>query len=200
MFKNHFTRACGPWLLATALAAPCGCSKPVRLNAPPQGAEDQPPPSADYYNAMTDQALLADMSITDLHFIPHSAEPSGTGVARLQRYAELLSTRGGTLHYDTLIDDDALLARRIESARQVLADTVPDGKRIEVRLGQSQGRGMEAVESIERRKAMLKPPKRTQYGSGGSTGSGSGSGSGSGGGGSGGGQDSPSGGSSGSNE
>lgn len=134
---------------AAALSATACAPEPyTRLNAPPQGEGDSRPVWADYYTYHNDQAMLADMSIADLHFVPHSTELSGVGQARLERYAELLAGRGGTLYYDTAIEDETLLASRIDTARQFLAQAIPGQQRVELVVGPPGGRGMDAREQL----------------------------------------------------
>jgi hypothetical protein len=88
---------------------------------------------------MTDNAMLADLSITDIHFLPQQAELSGLGEARLERYAELLEGRRATLHYVTALSDEDLLNRRLEAARQFLAARASQSAAIEIALGLRSG-------------------------------------------------------------
>ncbi len=98
---------------------------------------------------MVDNAILHDMSIADIHFVPHTDELSGTGVARLDRLAVLLDSYGGTVRYDTGLHDDDLIEQRIEHVREYLAMTGCDTDRFTVAAQLSGGRGMPATDAIE---------------------------------------------------
>lgn len=147
---------CREWIVPALVIALASCGPPAsRLNAPPQGAADRHPDAKHYFDYMTDQSMMADRAIADMHFIPHMAELNGTGQARLERYAELLATRGGTLHYDTNMTDEKLIEARLETARQFLAQAVPGATKIDVVVGLPGSPGMEATEAIARRKDLL---------------------------------------------
>jgi hypothetical protein len=126
-----------------------GCAEPTcpRLNAPPQGDAKDQAALGDYFNYHDDQGMLADMSIADIHFVPHSPQLSGVGEARLQRYAELLAASGGCLHYDTALRDENLIEARLATARAYVKDTLPSAKEIEIAVGLPGGRGMTAKEA-----------------------------------------------------
>lgn len=130
------------------LAAGCPPEQNYRLNAPPQGESETRPEWADYYTYHNDQGMLADMSIADIHFVPHSPELSGTGQARLARYAELLAARGGTVNYETPIEDDRLIRERLANARRFLVQALPGKQKIDVVPGLAGGRGMDAREAF----------------------------------------------------
>ena len=99
---------------------------------------------------MVDNAVLHDMSVADIHFIPHTGELSGVGEVRLNRLARLLNTYGGTLRYETLLDDEALVNQRLEHTREYLALTGCDMDRVEVAPMMSGGRGMPGDEAVEK--------------------------------------------------
>jgi hypothetical protein len=144
-----------------------GCvtpTEPQRLNAPPQGAGLERPEWANYYTYHNDQGMMADRSIADLHFVPGTAGLSGTGVARLERYAELLATTGGTLRYGPTIEDETLIAERVTTAQTFLAQAIPGAKEIEVVTGLPAGRGMGAQEAITGAAVAHQPePRGTAY-------------------------------------
>ena len=99
---------------------------------------------------MVDNAMLHDMSVADIHFIPHTGEISGVGEVRLNRLARLLNTYGGTLRYETLLDDGALVKQRLEHTREYLALTGCDMERVQVVVMMSGGRGMPGDEAVEK--------------------------------------------------
>ena len=102
-----------------------------------------------YRNNMVDNAILHDMSIADIHFIPHSIELSGTGVARLSRMASLLDTYGGIVRYETVLMDDDMIASRLKHVREFLDLTGCDMSRVELKVLLSGGRGMPASDAIQ---------------------------------------------------
>jgi hypothetical protein len=107
---------------------------------------------------MVDNAMLQDMSIADHHFVGHTAELSGTGVARLDRMAPFLDAYGGVVRYETYCPDEALVRERIEHVREYLALLECDMHRIEIKQMISGGRGMSADEAIEKKaKGTAKP-------------------------------------------
>ncbi len=99
---------------------------------------------------MIDNAILHDMSVADIHFIPHTSELSGVGVARLNRMAKLLNTYGGTVRYETRLTDEALIGPRLEHVREYLALTGCDMERVQVATMMSGGRGMPGDEAVEK--------------------------------------------------
>ncbi len=107
---------------------------------------DRPRP---YLQSMVDNALLHDMSVTDMHFVPHTSELSGTGAARLDRMAIMLNTYGGVVRYDTLMSDSELAQKRIDHVREYLEVAGCDVSRVEVTVMLSGGRGLTAKRAIE---------------------------------------------------
>jgi hypothetical protein len=147
--------------LVVVFLGACAEPKPhTQLNAPPVGHADAHPEWAEIYVYHNDQGLMADMSIADIHFLPHTAELSGTGEARLGRYAELLATIGGTLYYDTMLTNEDLVKARIRTAREFLADAVPGAKPISIVVGLPGAPGMTAREAIAGRDVAQQPEAR----------------------------------------
>jgi hypothetical protein len=136
-------------LAALVIATLTGCEKPTapRLNAPPQGEAQDQSSLGNYFAYHDDQGMMADMSIADIHFVPHTAQLSGVGEARLERYAELLAGTGGCIHYDTGLQDQPLVEARLATARSFVKDALPSGKTIELAVGLPGGRGMSAKEA-----------------------------------------------------
>lgn len=100
------------------------------------------------FAAMADNAAISDMSVADIHFVPHSAELSGTGVARLSRLSPILNTYGGTLRYETFETDPDMINRRLAYVHEFLVDTGCAMDRVEIKAMLSGGRGMRADEAI----------------------------------------------------
>ena len=147
--------------LLSAVSAPA-CIPPdkERLNSTPQGYAEPHHSMASEYAYHNDQAMLADMSIADIHFLPHSPQLSATGQARLERYAELLATSGGTVHYDPTIRDEALINARVASANVFLNGTPACPQNIHVALGLTGGRGMTAAEASAAKGVAKQPESR----------------------------------------
>src|ERR1041385_6834533 len=151
-------------LLGAILAPACVPPDKERLNSRPQGYPEPHHSMASYYAYHNDQAMLADMCITDIHFIPHSAQLSATGQARLERYAELLASSGGTLHYDPTIHDESLVNARVASANVFLNGTPACSKNIHIALGLAGGRGMSSGEASAAKGVAAQPePRNTAY-------------------------------------
>jgi len=140
----------------------CERKQQTQMNAPPQGYAPENPASSDYYAYHNDQGMMADMSIADIHFVPHSADLSGTGVARLERYAELLANSGGTLNYDTTLTDSMLVERRMSTARTYLSKCMANSQRVDIVLGMPGGPGMRAKESIAGQNVAQQPETRVR--------------------------------------
>ncbi len=102
----------------------------------------------EHFTNMADNAMLHDMSVADIHFVPHSAELSGTGAARLNRMATLLDAYGGTVRYETFITDEALVKQRLENVREYLALTGCEMDRVSIKTMMSGGRGIAADRAI----------------------------------------------------
>lgn len=146
--------------VCVGLGAACERKAQTQMNAPPQGYAPEHSSSTDYFAYHNDQGMMADMSIADIHFIPHSADLSGTGVARLERYAELLSETGGTLNYDTALTDTMLIDRRMATAQAYLTKCMPQSKRVDIVLGMPGGPGMRAKEAIAGQNVAQQPETR----------------------------------------
>lgn len=157
----HMNRICVAFCgLGFLISVGCERKQQTQMNAPPQGYAPESPASSDYYAYHNDQGMMADMSIADIHFIPHSSDLSGTGVARLERYAELLANSGGTLNYDTNLSDSMLIERRMSTAQTYLAKCMSNSKRVDIVLGMPGGPGMRAKESIAGQNIAQQPEER----------------------------------------
>jgi len=100
---------------------------------------------------MVDNAMISDMTVWDYHFVPHTSELSGSGAERLERMAVYLDTYGGTVRYDTLIKDEALINERIAHVREFLKVAGADLGRVEVEAklpGGQMFNGKEAVKVV----------------------------------------------------
>lgn len=155
---------CAGAVLAVAAGACVPPEDTVSINSPSLSEFGEEQSLGEYFAYHNDQGMLADRSIADIHFIPHTAELSGTGQARLERYAELLATTGGTLHYDTALGDETLLEARLASAKSFISKAVPSVHPIDVVLGIPGGRGLRATEAYAGQEIAREPePRGTAY-------------------------------------
>jgi len=126
-----------------------GCNSPAqRLNAPPHGQALRTSDMQGTFTYMADNALLADMTISDMHFLPHRAALNDLGVQRLSRLASLLEAYGGTIRFNTDLTDKELVSRRIEAVRDFLAEAGIDTTREVVVRDIPGGEGMAATEAL----------------------------------------------------
>jgi len=144
-----------------------GCANPApsRLNAPPQGQSQNQHPMQEDYVYMTDNALLEDMSISEVHFVPRTAELNALGVRRLIRMTKLLKTYGGTVFYDGSEPDKELRQSRTERIEGFLAASGLEPDQFTVEQGVAGGRGMDAPEAIDIREATRGPSANVAAGS-----------------------------------
>jgi hypothetical protein len=149
-----------------------GCNTPdARLNAPPHG---QPYKTADTQGTfvyMTDNALLADMTVSDMHFLPHRAKLNHLGVQRLSRLASLMDAYGGVVRFNSELDDEKLIAERVDVIVEFLAEAGVDTTREVVVQDMPGGRGMQATEVILIRanEGTYQPDKKESQASAGKT-------------------------------
>ena len=160
MFRSSI-RVLLPSIAAAFITAGCHDPEPtITMNSPPGSEDANRTTVGEYFAYHNDQGMMADLSIADMHFIPDSEHLSGTGEARLERYAELLATSGGRLYYDTRVSDTVLVDARLRVAREFLMQVSPGSKRIDVVVGMPRGRGMDAIESSAGRGVAQQPEPR----------------------------------------
>ncbi len=136
-----------PILCVCVIAGGCSQRSP-RLNAPPQGPAETVHDLQGPFVYMTDNALLADMSVSDMHFLPHRPMLSVTGERRVHRLGQLMEAYGGTIRLNSDLKDDALLTQRAETVREYLAGMGVDTSMDIVTQGMRGGTGMEATEAL----------------------------------------------------
>lgn len=164
--------ACGLLLLGLALT---GCGQPKqheRLNTPPQGERDNKSRHQAFYKAMSDNALLSEMALYDMHFVSHQPLLSKAGETRVKRYAALLKETGGTLAYEPRDPDEKLDAARLTSIRKCLAEANAAGTKIEVTMGMNAAPGTDANQAMAARRygtALPKPKNSVPTGGGSSS-------------------------------
>jgi hypothetical protein len=126
-----------------------GCNTPgTRMNAPPHGQAYQTNDLQGTYTYMADNALLADMTLGDMHFLPHRAMLNDLGEKRLSRLVSLMEAYGGTIRFNTELMDEDLIAERTETIIDFLARAGVDTTCEVVVRDIPGGRGMQATEAI----------------------------------------------------
>ena len=132
---------------ACLLAAGCQSTSP-RLNSPPHGSAESVHDMQGVFSYMTDNALLADMSVSDMHFLPHRALLSTLGRQRLSRLAQLINAYGGTIRFNSNLEDEALLDKRSATIVEYLSELGLDTSSEIVTRDIRGGSGMDASEVI----------------------------------------------------
>ena len=122
-------------MLVSILAMLASCNSDVKTATQMQHAkmDKMMANSRAHLTYMADNAMLHDMSIADFHFVPHTRELSGTGIARLDRMAVMLDTYGGTVRYETYATDEAFVQERLDHVGEYLATTGCDMTRVEIK-------------------------------------------------------------------
>ena len=137
------------WVVGVGMAAGCDMPGAERLHAPPQGYDSTPNLSAQLrYSTMVDNAMLAEMSVSDIHFIPNTARLNSLGARRLERYAVLLAGYGGTLRYDSTLDDEEIDEQRMQHVHEFLTAAGLRPEQVEVVRDIPGGTGMTATEAV----------------------------------------------------
>jgi hypothetical protein len=144
-------------VLTAGLMLGCDHTRPERLNAPPQGQTDQPSQLQEHFVPMVDNALLSEMSMSSVHFVPNSPELNALGVRRLTRYAEILDVYGGTLKYDGTDPDRELRQSRVHRIEEFLLACGLGVGEFDVEEGLAGGTGMDATEASDVRTATRGP-------------------------------------------
>ncbi len=137
-----------PVLLGVALV---GCDKRDSDMAAKKVIEQEPVNRENYgrsFRQMSDAALRADMTLTDIHFEPHRSMLSELGRERVDRLAHLMKSYGGTIRYSSYETDKALNEDRMTTVVNYLALAGIDTSREPVREDLAGGRGLGAPEVI----------------------------------------------------
>ncbi len=99
--------------------------------------------------AMGDNAMLRDMAMAEIHFVPHTTELNTLGEQRLERYARLLSDSGGMLVFQSSTTDREFNEARVASITRFLAEAGIAQERITAQVGLRKSEGMGAAEAIQ---------------------------------------------------
>ena len=101
-----------------------------------------------YFRPMAMNATMHDMSVADIHFVPHTNELNGLGVTRLADLALILDRFGGTVRYETFEKDRDRKSARLASVERHLTELGIDMTNVRVASLISGGRGMLARDAI----------------------------------------------------
>jgi len=129
-----------------------GCEDLRARQDPLTGQAVQPKAQHRYYRPMAMNAAMHDMSVADIHFVPHTDELNGLGVTRLADLALILDSYGGTVRYETFDKDHDRISARLASIERHLTETGIDMTHVEVASKLSGGRGMTAKDAIAAKK------------------------------------------------
>lgn len=135
--------------LLAGFAAMVGCNEPAkRANAVEHGGDEaEVSPQAETYKNMVDNALLADMSVSDMHFLPHRATLSRLGIDRVTRLATLIQAFGGQIRMSTDETDEKLVAERTAAITEFLTTAGLEHADTLVVRDMPGGKGMSATEA-----------------------------------------------------
>ena len=150
--QSFTNRVTATGIIAVAVISfSAGCEAPSkRLNAPPQGhTEHAHKEMQAHYTPMVDSAMLADMTMSSVHFVPHQSELNANGIRRLQRFAEILRVYGGKLRYDGVQDDKDLAQGRMKRIEDYLVSAGLDNQQFQIDRGLAGGAGFNAREAID---------------------------------------------------
>ncbi|MEW6250243.1 MAG: hypothetical protein AB1716_06330, partial [Planctomycetota bacterium] len=101
-------------------------------------------------------ALLADMSITDIHFVPDRPGLNTLGLERLGKLAELLERYGGAVRFSTDETDSELVEARMQSIRSFLREAGLETTTEVLVRDMPASPGMDATQAILVREAALR--------------------------------------------
>lgn len=131
------------WLAVAALAAICltGCNsnEQSRYGGPTQRKNLDESEVRNAFTYMVDNAMWSNMALSDVHFMPHTAELNGAGEVRLDRMAFMLNLYGGTLRYETQTTDEELVDLRMKHAHEYLVLVGCDARRVRIEAAISGG-------------------------------------------------------------
>jgi hypothetical protein len=150
------------------LAAGCQQSE-KRLNAPPHGVPEETADLQGTFVYMHDNALLADMTVSDYHFMPHRAGLTTLGKQRLDRLASLIEAYGGDIRFNTDLADEALVRSRTDAIVAYLGELGVDTRTHPIQRAMPGGAGMTATEAvlIKLKEGTYDPEKKKAAASGG---------------------------------
>lgn len=137
-------------ILAAVVISGCASSNTDVAAAP---EDDQSPEAYKQgydltYAHMTENALLADMSMSDYHFLPDRPLLTSLGQQRLSKLAALIKEYGGSIRLSTDATDEALVAARVTLVRDFLGEAGLSTTEEHVKRDLPGGHGMDSAQVI----------------------------------------------------
>ena len=155
------------WVAVLSLTC-FACNSPQpRLNAPPHGTAEDTSEMHSMYEHMIDNALLEEMTVSDMHFLPHRSILNTLGQQRLSRLTSLMEAYGGEIRFSTSLEDEQLIDQRLDVVLEFLREAGLDTSAEILRPDLPGGSGMDATEAIliKLNEATYKPGKSSDAGS-----------------------------------
>lgn len=135
--------------VAALLISMAGCSDYRNPIDPVTQSPFGPDAMHRYYQPMVRNAAAYDMSLADIHFVPHTSRLNDLGARRLDLLSGILEEYGGTVRYETDSPDEDRVNQRLDEMKRYLADIGVDTDKIEVAAMMSGGRGMSADKALQ---------------------------------------------------
>lgn len=124
---------------------------------------DRDHPMARQLDRQSENATLTDMSVAEIHFVPHRAILNGNGTARLYRLAWLVQKYGGTIYVDLGDTQSELSQDRMRIVSDYLVAAGLPKENIHLVFGIPESTGMLASEAITvHNDSRIKPMKDQQ--------------------------------------
>ena len=154
------------WIAALSLTCFACKSPQPRLNAPPHGTAEKTSQLQSMYEHMIDNALLEEMTVSDIHFLPHRSILNTLGQQRLSRLASLMEAYGGEIRFNTNLEDEQLIDQRLDIVLEFLREAGLDTSAEILRRDLPGGPGIDATEAIliKLHEATYKPCKSSGAG------------------------------------
>ncbi len=126
----------------------CGCQDLDWPKDPVIGKPFAPTDMHRYYTPMVENAAAHDMSVADIHFVPHTSALNELGMKRLNMLGIFLAKYGGKVRYETESTDTERNQARVDQIRRYFVEAGYDMTHIAVAPEMSGGRGMTAADAL----------------------------------------------------
>lgn len=141
-----------------------GCQEGQKRTDPisqPQPITAQAHPIKYQLDSMTNNALLANMAVSDMHFIPHRPYLTDLGCQELNRMAWFVQRYGSTIILDLAQQDSDLAKYRKKVVEDYLLACGLPAEKVEVVFAMPASTGLPADEAVAIYKGTrYKPPKK----------------------------------------
>jgi len=136
---------------SAVLIALCGCQDWNWPKDPVMGQPFAPTDMHRYYTPMVENAAMHDMSVADIHFVPHTDALNELGMKRLNMLGVVLAKYGGKVRYETDSNDKERNQARVAQIKRYFVEAGYDMTHIKVAPEMSGGRGMMASDALSAR-------------------------------------------------